>query len=114
MQPVTGPDMPTKGQNMRAVVTGRVVHVEDKAFTNNDGDVRQVFDAFLKASDPRYAADRISGPADLAPVVGEDVAYLCSFSAKAGRRGPWLSVWAVEALDPSTMPASLFPLATEV
>jgi hypothetical protein len=99
---------------MRAVVTGTVVAVEDREFTKDDGSVSRSFDAFLSAANPRYAPDRISGPLELRPVVGSQVAYVCSFSAKGGRRGPWLSVWVVDELDPDTMPASLFAPAAQV
>ncbi|MGB7982869.1 MAG: hypothetical protein WCF36_18965 [Candidatus Nanopelagicales bacterium] len=95
---------------MRAVVTGNVVQVEAKPpYVRPDGTVSESFDAFLRASDPRYAADRISGPLNLMPHAGDDVAFLCSMTAKAGRRGPWLSVWVVEELDVNTLPAGLFP-----
>ncbi|MGV1037949.1 MAG: hypothetical protein ACOYD0_13125 [Candidatus Nanopelagicales bacterium] len=84
---------------MRVIIAGTVVQVEDKTFTSKEtGEIVATFDAYLAASDPRYGADRISGPADLKPAVGERVAYLSMVKAQNGRRGPWLSVWCFESL----------------
>lgn len=81
---------------MRVQVSGKVVEVERRSWTDNDGNIVEAFDAFLASDNPRYGADRISGPASIAPVVGEVASYVASVSARAGKRGPWLSVWCIE------------------
>lgn len=83
---------------MRAIVAGRVVEVERREFTGGDGVRRLTFDAYLASDNPRYGADRISGPIELAPVKGEYVAYRAAVSARQGQRGPWLSVWCIESM----------------
>lgn len=82
---------------MRVQVTGTVVEVERRSWTDGDGNVVESFDAFLAADNPRYGADRISGPASITPQVGDVVSYVASVSARAGKRGPWLSVWCIES-----------------
>lgn len=81
---------------MRALVAGTVVEVEVREFTRQDGQRSVTFDAFLAPDNPRYGADRISGPIELAPEKGDHVAYWAMLSAREGRRGPWLSVWCFE------------------
>lgn len=83
---------------MRVIVRGRVVEVEPRSFNGRDGQKRDTFDAFIASDNPRYGADRISGPVELQPAPGDDVAYICNVTAREGQRGPYLSVWAVEAL----------------
>jgi len=88
---------------MRAIVTGKVVDVERREYVNRDG-VRAVsFDAFIASDNPRYGAERISGPVELIPAPGEFVSLACLVTAKEGKRGPWLSVWAVEYADLSAI-----------
>jgi len=84
---------------MRVIVTGRVVEVEARSFTGKDGQVRHSFDAYIASDNPRYGADRISGPAELQPTAGDDVALRCTVSARVGERGPYLSVWAIESVN---------------
>lgn len=85
---------------MRAQVEGTVTAVgEIRTYTRRDGTPAATVDVFLAAGDPRFAPDRISMDPKMVPAVGEDVAYLCSFSARNSRDGKaYLSVWAVERL----------------
>lgn len=80
---------------MRATVTGKVVSVEERSYTDRNGVTQHGFDAYMAADDPKYAPDRISGPMDLMPKVGAQVSFICQFRAMQGKRGPWLSVYAV-------------------
>lgn len=82
-------------------VTGKVVEVESRSFVTASGETRQTFDAYIASDNPRYGADRISGPADLTPKEGTEVRYRANVRARAGARGPWLSIWCVEALPVS-------------
>lgn len=91
---------------MRVEIVGKVVDVEVRTFVDANGQARESFDAFLAADNPRYGADRISGPAELAPAVGQDVRYRASVRARNGARGPWLSVWCVEALHKTAVKAA--------
>jgi hypothetical protein len=84
---------------MRAIVTGKVVDVERREYVNRDGVRVTSFDAFIASDNPRYGAERISGPEDMCPIPGTFIAMVCNVTAKEGKRGPWLSVWAVEAAD---------------
>lgn len=53
---------------------GTVVAVEFGQYTDKQtGEIVQVFDAFIAADDPKYAADRYSGMAADAPKVGDFV-----------------------------------------
>jgi len=83
---------------MRVQVSGTVVEVERRSFTDSEGNLKETFDAFLAPDNPRYGADRISGPLDLLPSVGSSVTYVANVQARNGKRGPWLSVWVSEAL----------------
>lgn len=91
---------------MNVEITGKVVDVERRTYVTAEGEARETFDAFLQADNPRYGADRVSGPVDLAPAVGQEVRYRASVRARAGARGPWLSVWCVEALHKPVAKAS--------
>ena len=84
---------------MRVQVQGKVVEVERRSWTDAEGNVVQAFDAFLASDNPRYGADRISGPANLIPEVGEQAAFWALVSARTGKRGPWLSIWCVERAE---------------
>jgi hypothetical protein len=84
---------------MNVIVVGKVVEVEFREFKGEGGDTVKAFDAFLAPSNPRYGADRVSGPAEVAPAVGDSVVYRAAVNARGGARGPWLSVWCFEHAD---------------
>lgn len=82
---------------MVTVVIGEVVDVEVRDYVRADGTAASAFDAFLKPDNPRYGADRISGPGEIAPKVGEKVSYKASIRAKQSKSGtPYLSIWCFE------------------
>jgi len=87
---------------MRVIIRGKVVEVERRTFTPNGGGAPvETWDGYLASDNPRYGADRISGPLDLIPEPGESVEFRAVVKARPGARGPWLSVWCVERLDAS-------------
>lgn len=97
---------------MQGIVSGKVLEVERRQYSGRDG-VVQVFDAYLAPSNPRYGADRISGPAELVPEVGDLVAYRANIQARVSANGPWLSVFVVEALPEVAETLGVLALAKE-
>lgn len=85
---------------MRVIVHGRVLEVENREFTDKSGEIKTTFDAWLQPGSPRFGPDRISGPVELRPKVGDVATYLASVTARSGRNGAWLSVWCVERAQP--------------
>lgn len=82
---------------MLTLVHGEVVEVEVREYTRQDGTKGSAFDAFLKPDNPRYAADRISGPGELAPKQGDTVTFKASIRPKISKQGnPYLSIWCYE------------------
>ena len=85
---------------MKMQISGKVVEVETRSYTNKEGVVVHAFDAFIAGDNARFGADRVSGPADLAPVAGDSVSYGVLASPRVSKDGrPWLSVWCVEKVD---------------
>lgn len=86
---------------MRVHVIGEVVDVELRSYTSASGEVVSTFDAWLASDSPRFGPSRISGPANIAPKVGDFVDYVAVASAKTktGRTGAYLSVWCVERVN---------------
>lgn len=51
---------------------GKVVAVEQGSYPDkNTGEIINVFDAWLESGDPRFAADKFSGPLASMPKVGD-------------------------------------------
>lgn len=81
---------------MQTTVQGQVIDVETRDYVGSDGQKKTTFDAYLAATNPRYAPTRVSGPAELTPNVGAVVQYVVTVTAKVSRSGKaWLSVWAL-------------------
>lgn len=91
---------------MKVYVTGTVVDVQHREYIDKFGKTQQTVDVYLRPSNPRAAADRISTTPDLAPEVGQDVGYWAEVRAYAGKFGPILSVRAVEKAVAATPDAA--------
>jgi len=81
---------------MRVFITGTVVDVQSRAYIDKAGVSVETVDVYLKAANPRAAADRISCTPDLAPQLGDEVGYWAEARAYAGKFGAVLSVRAIE------------------
>lgn len=84
---------------MRVKIEGTVVEVEKRSWKSPEGNTVEAFDAFIAAENPRYGADRISGPVALMPTPGESVVYRAVVNPRTGKNGPWLSVWCTDRAD---------------
>lgn len=83
---------------MRALVEGEVIEVEPQdPYTGQDGVTRRSVRVFLRADNPRFAADSYEVDEADAPEVGEVVRQVCNFRAYNSRSGGFLSVRAVKA-----------------
>jgi hypothetical protein len=80
---------------MRFHVKGPVVDVEHREYVNGAGEVVRTFDAWIGSDNPKYGADRISGPGEAAPMMGDYVDLVVNVTAKEGKRGPYLAVWVI-------------------
>jgi hypothetical protein len=93
---------------MRAWKRGTVVAVEDASYVARQGarvgERIAMLEVYLGSEDPKYAADRISGPPvandGVTPIfsgvkVGDEVDVEVQFTARSGQRGPYLSTFAV-------------------
>lgn len=79
---------------------GRVVAVEPGQYPDkNTGEIVQVFDAWLESADPRYAADKYSGPRELMPKIGEHVNVPVRLISGTSKGRGWLIVTQVRESD---------------
>lgn len=88
---------------MRVNVRGTCVAVERSDYTNAAGQRVETFDAYVRADgdNGKYPADRISGPAHLAPAEGQRVDLLVNATAKLSKAGnAYLSTWAISSSAP--------------
>lgn len=86
---------------MRVIIEGQAAAVEVREYQSN-GQTKSVADVHVGKA-PYF--DKVSMPLDLAPQVGDKVAYLANVRVKSGnskRTGEpyaFLDVWCVERLD---------------
>jgi hypothetical protein len=74
---------------MRAVLIGEVVEVKDASWTNQQGQVQEQFEAFIRqdGSSLAYGADRVVLAKDVQVEQGQKVALVVNFRAKTYRSG---------------------------
>lgn len=86
---------------MRVVISGTVSEVTERRY-RSDGVEKVVLDVYVGAG--RFF-DKVSMPVEMAPAVGEEVAYVANIkaksvlSSKSGERYTFLDVWCVERVQ---------------
>ncbi len=94
---------------MRAVVYGEVAKVTERSYTSQ-GQRKTVFDAYVGEA-PYY--DKITGPMELAPKVGDRVEFVANIrvksgtSSKTGNAYAFLDVWVIEDARISQKPVAV-------